>query len=292
MGDHYAPQKYLRGFCDTEAKIWVFDRLKNNTFRTTLRNIAQENGFYSPEDERDLNEFVEIPANSVLDKLRTGVEIGLEDREKLAFYISTFIYRVPYNRELAASYASPDAFAQFVDRVAAEIKTTGAEIGTNKEKIDERLKQVEEFREKYAQKPAEAFQDKIRSPWPSLDIFRAIMDMKWQFYSTSGPSCFLTSDNPVFFFSSKGLATDDSEMSFPVSSTILLRGCWQNVREGRTIAIPQKLVKEMNRRTASKSTRFLFYHKQEDWVARIGAKAASSHRLNLIRGEIKGRMRY
>ena len=69
--------------------------------------MLQENGFYSPEDERDLNQLVEMPANYVLDKLRDRIAITLEDRDKLAFYIATFIYRVPYNRALGETYATP-----------------------------------------------------------------------------------------------------------------------------------------------------------------------------------------
>src|SRR5262245_17631649 len=96
MGDHYAPRKYLLGFCEADrpGHRWVYDKAKKRRFRTTVGNVAHENGYYTPENEKALNESVEMPANPVLDKLRGGEAILDEDRVKLAVYIATFIYRV------------------------------------------------------------------------------------------------------------------------------------------------------------------------------------------------------
>lgn len=283
MGDHYAPRKYLLGFCDADDKIWVYDRVRKNSFRTTLVNVAQENGFYSPEDERDLNQLVEMPANYVLNKLRDGIAISPDDREKLAVYIATFMHRVPYSRSFAASLATPALFAEYIDKIKDEIKKRGEELGIDAAIIDQRMTDVEAVRMKYADNPAAAVAEQIRSPWPGEKICQAVFGMKWRLLTTCGPSFFLTSDNPVFTFHSLGFAHAESELTFPVSTKLVLHGSWQDIRGNEIVPIDQQWVKEMNRRTASKSTRFLFYHKRENWVAALGDKNADGHQLNKIR---------
>jgi len=66
-----------------------------------IKQVAQEPGFYTDAVEESLTEYVEKPANAVLDKLRLGEAIGEVDRAHLAYYMGTMIRRVPHARTKA-----------------------------------------------------------------------------------------------------------------------------------------------------------------------------------------------
>jgi hypothetical protein len=48
---HYVPQLLLRNFADKNERLFVFDKLKERTFPTGIRNIASETAFYDFHDE-------------------------------------------------------------------------------------------------------------------------------------------------------------------------------------------------------------------------------------------------
>lgn len=90
--------------------------------------------------------------------------------------------------------------------------------------------------------------------------------MTWTFLTFDERPAFLTCDNPVFFFPQFGIGKAESELSFPISSNIMLWGTRRtNLAEGyfptRTV-----IVKEMARRIASVATRFVFHSEKEDWI--------------------------
>lgn len=289
MGDHYTPRKYLAGFCDpsvstpTRKMIWVYDRKTTKHFRTILEGVGQENDFYSRQDERELEECVERPANEKLDKLRDGGNLVEADRPALAAYIATFIYRVPHRREWFKNSA-PAYFRETMEEVEGELRRLGEVPGASAEKVERYLQMLNEYREKHASQPTALIDDLIRSPWPSMDAFQRLHAMTWRLLTTTGPSFFMTSDNPVFTFHSIGLGDpgSESEFSFPISTNLLLHGSWRTGTQGRRFAVAQRYVAEMNRRTASRSTRFLFYHQQAQWVKTLGDKDPKGHDLNRI----------
>jgi hypothetical protein len=43
---HYVPQFYLKEFASEDGQIWVYDKLTDKSFRTTVRNVAGERYFY------------------------------------------------------------------------------------------------------------------------------------------------------------------------------------------------------------------------------------------------------
>jgi hypothetical protein len=232
VGDHYTPRKYLRGFCETAkaGHIWTYDRLRKKRFKTAVENVAQENGFYHPDDEKALNEYVEIPANPILDKLRAGALVGEEDRQPLAVYIATLIYRVPHARAVALEHA-PKALRETADEVYEVIVRAGAAGALRPEMVVRRLREVDDFVAKCRDGYPDQVMERVRSPWPAEMVVDAILGMHWRILTSTGPSYFLTSDNPAFFFHSKGLANSESEFSFPISTRQLLHGSWEVTRQ-------------------------------------------------------------
>ena len=59
-------------------------------------------------------------------------------------------------------------------------------------------------------------------------------------------------------------------MTFPLSSQRALHGCWQGKREQLLfLSGKQALVKELNRRVTSTTSRFAFYHTPEEWIHQL-----------------------
>jgi Protein of unknown function (DUF4238) len=88
---------------------------------------------------------------------------------------------------------------------------------------------------------------------PGSKLVSAISQMNWQFLIAPDDSKFLTSDNPVFFFEGIGLNKPQSEITFPISSTVALAAFGRaGFREGFVTTTTQ-VVAEINRRTAQSS---------------------------------------
>jgi hypothetical protein len=103
--------------------------------------------------------------------------------------------------------------------------------------------------------------------------------MNWQFL-ISKEITYITSDNPLFFFSHEGIGPITAEVTIPFSSTVAL---WMN-RDAKSkpmYAIASTaFVKEVNRRTACNATRFVFSSKKEAWMSKLAFK--NHYKLNRI----------
>jgi hypothetical protein len=266
MGNHYVPRKYLAGFCDSSRKIWTYDRLQKKLFLAALEKVANEKNFYSPEDEADLNRIAEAPANEILDKLRDGQSIADAEWEMVGYYIATLLCRVP-GRRLEFAKMAPAVFGETVECVKAKIKEAGQSLGMSEAAISARIEEADALYRKHVDDPTPLIQETLRCPWPSETIFALIQGMTWRILKSSGPDSFLTSDNPVFYFECWGFGCPEAEISFPIASKFLLHGNRRQGKHGEVVPIPRKAIVEMNRRTVSRATRFIFNHRREDWIA-------------------------
>jgi hypothetical protein len=275
MGDHYVPQAYLRGFIDPQSTdmIWVYDKLQRTFFRTNVKNVAQEKNFYGPEIEIALNSDIENPANPVLEKLRHREAITDTERYSFSVYIAVMLSRVP-RRRAKINEKLPTEIEETIQRHIDALGRVTVATEIQKEIVQGKLQELEELRVKYRAEPPHAVIKEINIPRPNEKIVRVIYSMTWRFLiADRGPTRFLTTDNPAFFFESHGFNREESEFSFPISSQMCLLGNWQpgNGAEG-ILGIPETYVKEMNRRNTSSATRFIFYHKRADWLATLAHK--------------------
>src|SRR5688572_1657897 len=132
MGCHYVPRAYLNGFCIPGTdRLWVYDKQDDRFFATNVKNVAQENGFFSPEVENDLARLVEQPANPALAKLRAGQTIDQHDRARLSIYLATTLKRVPHHRK--KSFAS---LPEILTKLIRETKD-GLDAVAEREEVDQ-----------------------------------------------------------------------------------------------------------------------------------------------------------
>jgi hypothetical protein len=136
------------------------------------------------------------------------------------------------------------------------------------------LKVVDDLEQQYRLRPPPNVVSQINSPWPSEEVVNAIRRMTWRVIDIPRDHFLLTTDNPVFFFDGYGLASEKSELTFPISSDRALLGSFQGA-PGRTLLLKAKpgLVKEINRRLASGAERFLFTSRRASWIETLALKS-------------------
>ena len=271
MGHHFVPQRYLKGFQppDNLGFIWMFDKLTQKSKCLPIKQVAQVPGFYEDEIEISLNVDVEIPGNDVIDKILAGKpiedDVNDQDRNHLTYYIATMIRRVPHARALGQKFI-PQTLVEVTGRVRQQLVDAEAVGLLTKAELEAKLAEADAWERKSQKEPPAEVRKMIETPWPFKRWLFAIHNMHWRVLRTEGPSYFLTNDNPAYFFEGFGLGHEECELILPLSTHLLLHCSWQAVKSSTVQTIPQQLVKELNRRIASGADRFVFYHKDADWV--------------------------
>lgn len=267
MGFHYVPQKYLKGFAETgnPDKIWMYDKKIRQFSNPAIKSIAQESGFYDNDVEQQLNEFVEKPANKVLDKLRNQEKITDTDRIHLGIYIATMIIRVPKHRTDASAMV-PKVAEKASTKIRTQIKEW-EQSSQDKEFFERMLLKLEVAEESLQNNIPDYIKERIREPWPSEEMEIAVCTMSWRIARSPESYFFITSDNPVYYFN-HGIGTPKSKLIFPISTDLALFACWQGepITTDYIQATPIH-VREANKRLMSGAERFVFSHRKEDWIA-------------------------
>ena len=266
MGDHYVPRYYLKGFSQNDGKtIYVYDKTERRCFTTQVKSIANETDFYSPEVEKYLANGIENPANDVLKKIRDRVEISPGDKQTLSAYMTCMMKRVPKGKEKLKDLA-PHTAEAVRQRIDSLLNVAAAAQPEKNEFIQKRRAEIGEIIDKYAKDPPKEIWLTNMPPEKSPRVLAALSSMTWRFLTFDEYPAFLTSDNPLFFFTSMGIGNPESEVTFPISSHITLWATWQlDLKEGY-FPTNSQVVKELNRRTCSIATRYAFHSQGEDWV--------------------------
>jgi hypothetical protein len=277
---HYIPKYYLKGFTipGTIDKIWLYQKASQEAISTSLKNVGVEKHFYSYTTdegirdsdslERYLNEEVEQPANKVIKKLRQQHKISSSEKIILARYMAVMLKRVPKNRERLHVMA-PKIFGEVQSEYTQQLDAALQKNPEKSELVERRKAQLDDILSHYADEiPDFLFGDVLRK---DIQLTKVISQMKWLFYVTKSDQTYITSDNPVFYFESWGIANKNnlSEITFPISSSICLHASWRNdPPEGIYIA-PEKFVKEFNRRSVDGAMKYIYAPFQEDWLIRL-----------------------
>jgi len=274
MGHHFVPQRYLRNFEDPShpGYIWVHDRHGGDPQLANIAKVAQSRNFYSQSTEVTLAETVERPANFVIQKLTTRQPITAGERVQLAYYVAVMMKRIPAHRR-RSSEMLPEVLADLVSEVRSHLNALSEQAGANREILKRRGLELDVVERKFQVQPPPNVLEQIREPWPSQRTIQLLFRMTWRVLISKGPTYFLTSDNPAFYFAGLGLARKESELSFPLSTHYLLHGSWQQAGSDLVFAdVEQAMVKEINRRLVSDAERLVFYHQAADWLPKMCKK--------------------
>jgi hypothetical protein len=251
--------------------IWVYPR-DGEPRLASIKNVAQASGFYDQDVERDLNTYVEAPANPVFDKLRRGESIDIdEERFRVALYLATMVKRVPRNRERGEALV-PELLEETIAEFRSFIMDYASQRGATPDRRQQWLDNLKAIEEKWRVETPFAVIDEIRKPWPSGREVATIYGMQWRVLVAEPPEMFVTSDNPAFFFESIGITKDhDGELCFPLSPTHCLHCSHQRVA-GRALVFmtfDREIVREMNRRIASAATSIVMAHEKRAFPIKL-----------------------
>ena len=269
MGQHYIPQYYLEGFTEfpDSSNIWVYEKGGSCIFRTSTKTIANENNRWPESVEVYLANQIEAPAKPVIDKIRSRQSLTQSDKDALSAYMVVMLQRVPRGLERAKEIA-PEVREQVFDDIEKEINRLITEYPLKESILQNRLQELASLKLKYENEfPMEIWYQSLTPD--ALPQIRAVFPaMTWVFLTSDKKQHFLTSDNPIFFFKGMGIGRPESEITFPLSSTITLWATWRNLKEGY---IPAKdaCIREINRRTASIATRYVYYSEEAQWVVNL-----------------------
>jgi hypothetical protein len=270
VGQHYIPEYYLDGFSDllNPSNIWVYEKGSKRIFPSTIKNAANENNRWPASVEKYLANQVEAPGNHVLDKIRNRQPITQGDKDTLSAYMVVMLQRVPRGLERTKAIAPEVLNKVFVD-LEREIMRLIAEYPSKKSTLQKRLQQLPSLRVKYENDlPAEVwYQNLTPDALPQVRV--VLPTMTWVFLTSGKRQPFLTNDNPVFFFEGLGIGKPESEITFPISSTVALWATWRTNLVERYIPAKDTIIREINRRTASAATKYVYYSQKAQWVVNL-----------------------
>jgi len=266
---HFLPKRYLDGFTDdSTSKIFLFDLETQKTIPapTSTINTGVVAGIYSEDLEKYLADSVENPANPVFDKINSRKRLTQIDKDIFAEYLYSIWQRVPSQKKLFEDFARQEEpkmdkkMEAFSEKLHRELKTPQEYLPYCMEGLNDTIKDLRQT------KPLSGEWERLVKDHEDSLVFLCLTKMKWTFLITEGTDQFLTCDNPVFI-SPIGLLGGKDGMTFPISKSITL---WitpgnNGLQEGYLPARSQG-VKEMNRRTASKASRFVYFARKDSWI--------------------------
>lgn len=235
---HYIPQCYLKGFCNTDERVWTYKKEDpQNPFLNKIDSTAVETYFYRLEAkgssdgiEDFFGEQIEGPCSKILEKLRNKEFPIKQDRDKLSVFFSTLFVRTPlYIEHLTVSHNKE--LALFANLLAS-----------NKEKFHDEYKEmdpdavendIEEERQLILNGEVTYHKDIILSLMLRVGAIYSqhLSQRKWVLFETDNDNPFITSDNPLYLFHPNlqplgfyqpGLGMKDTRIAIPISKDLML----------------------------------------------------------------------
>jgi hypothetical protein len=216
---HYVPRFILRHFTENNEQIWVFDKRTNKKFKTNIKNVAAETGFYDFKVaghpvtfEHSLSEFESKAAKVVkgIVKNESVADINEEERLLLSRFLALQFVRTKHWREMWENLTS-----DFVKSVRNK-GLAPEDFEGYKELTDHDNKMFHMQSVYKADEYAPHFLNKI---WVLLKATK-----KHPFWISDNPIS-LQNMNKFGFYSNIGLAVKGIEIYFPLTKKFTL-GLW------------------------------------------------------------------
>lgn len=213
------PRFILRNFTEQKDQVWVLDKQNNRKFKTNIKNIASENGFYNFEIdghqmtfETSISDF-EGEASRIIKKIINSESIGsLTDEDKVV--MSHFV---------ALQYVRTKQWRETWKSMDEALTKAIREKGMNPEDM-----------EGYRELTDEANKlEHMRSIHKADEFAPHFHNKDWVLLKATNKQSFWISDNPISlqnsidrgFYGNIGLAVKGIEIYFPLSKELTL-GMW------------------------------------------------------------------
>ena len=305
---HKVPRYYLKGFVEKEGEpfVWVYRkglqyrpgrvRFKYNPYRDSINFVGSEMDYYAStstdgvvdyDTYENILEKLEKPADPVIEKIRNRQAITTDDKTVLAAYIVMMLKRVERRRQKAAGMwpAILEEFESSSDLMPAitvlERNTPPDDVVTldRLKRVRQEIERIiEEYKANSSNVPSKILHESMVAPGSKL--LPTISQMSWQFLIAPEGSKFFASDNPVFFFEGFGLNKPQSEITFPISSSVALAAFGRGGFKEDFVITTTHVVAEINRRTAHSATAEVYHSHAASWVVDVLNKR--NRKLNLL----------
>lgn len=293
---HVLPKLYLKGFTErnSDKYIWVYQqgkiwhpangkhpgsgKGKFNPYKDSIKSAGAERGaYYAAVDadghielERYENylEQLEKPIDPILAKLRAKEKLHKEEKTMFAQYLLLMHKRGPLRNEVIAQKHWPNVW----ENASKDLRDW------QQKAIEERKTVLAAAGQKLLDSYGTDIPDEIRlkSMLMSSDlVVDYISNMTWEMHIAPPGYCYLTGDNPVFFFDGWGFKHPSQEIIFPISSTMALV-VTNRVREERYFETDINVVREINRRIASRVSKYAYYPTASSAICQILHKRPDS----------------
>jgi hypothetical protein len=301
---HILPKLYLKGFVerDGEPFIWVYERGKSynpgvkrnkyNPYKDSINYAGTERDAYAYTKEDGIADYntyenilekLEKPADPIFQKLRNQQMITSEEKVTFTSYLIKMIKRVPRRKEKAKeiwpnTIDEFEASSELIQWLNAEEANTDSNDLVKLAKLSELRAEIKRvLNERRESIPPEILLNIMVS---KSSLLQVISDMNWQFLVAPRSYRFFTGDNPVFYFESFGLNKPYSEITFPISSNIVLAASWHKELGEGFFPANSETVLEVNRRTASFASKNVYHSLKVSWLVDVLNK--KHHKLNLL----------
>ena len=274
---HYVQRAYLHRWSDKDGDIYICDLANGNIHKGPAKSAAWGKYYYCLEDpdhpeyrfeiEEFLANYIEDPANPLIDKLDQETELNQAEKSHLALYIAFQRTRVPYFKKFSDELT--EIFhKEAMLKILKDEKLFGRFMAENAEKHkilkripsrEEMIKAIEEGRVKMKYPRASSLKSMLEVSVPLSDLYSGL---QWILLRGKG-SAYITSDNPATTMSfAKKTGDSRGETTFPISPQhcILID---QEI-QGKVAIVEEEEsdVWEVNRRTLLHATRYLFGNNQ------------------------------
>jgi hypothetical protein len=202
-----------------------------------------------------------------------------QEKEVLCRYIVVLLKRVPKHRQRVKQEIAPKTISSVTEQIYGQIDAAINEYPERSAFLEARKEEARLLFEKYEKELPDTFiMSLLRHD--SARVVKTLHAMTWRFLTFDQGAAFLTSDNPVFYFEGLGIGREYSEVTVPISSKIALWATWrQDLAEG-FFPTNIQVVKELNRRTVSNTSHYIFYSLKVKWILTLLSK--KRHNLNRI----------
>lgn len=220
VNSHIIPKHHLKQFVNAHGCIFTYPDPDIHVDKQcisrgggrVIQNTAAKLGYYSPNLEHILDQRFENQGSKIAGKILDKQPITTDERGFFVKYIASYIFRVP-------------ATERTIRRLYPQIL--------------EQMKSVEYFIEQYADRvdpisyyktltdPAQE-DERIRLCWESVIksehklVHNALLSREWWIAESIGEEYFITSNNPLFYSTARGMADKNIQITFPLSQQMAL----------------------------------------------------------------------
>lgn len=268
---HYLPRFYLEGFTKLDSNcLWVYEKGTHEIRPSTPEAEGYRkfyHAFVTDEGNRDTNtvedyfEKLETKNGIIFAKIHKREKLTEQDRKDLALFVSFMLTRVPWFRseieKMAAHHINHVGLDTAITDFRISLETIGPALGINPNISEKELRELPSRRG--------SIFSLAQSFHVAKDYFAKLLNLKWLFLFSSRDYKYVTSDNPIYFYSASGggslprddFHNDDIEVTLPLSKGVALIANRLNIHDSYGDAQTRQ-IKTLNKRTVMSAMEYVY----------------------------------